>query len=71
MRALVTLLITGLVSVWLVVTATLTAQNESLLAIQFLGASTIRMPTGLALTSVFGVGLIGTAVLQMLWGRTR
>jgi uncharacterized integral membrane protein len=67
MRALVTLLIAGLISLLLLIVATLTAQNATLVPIQFLGASTIRMPAGLALTSAFGVGLMSTALLQMLW----
>ncbi len=71
MRALVTLLIVSLLSVGLLLVAALTAQNATLVAVQFLGASTIRMPAGLALTGAFGVGLVGTALLQILWGRRR
>ncbi|MEI6445376.1 MAG: LapA family protein [Nostocales cyanobacterium ELA583] len=67
-KILVNLLISVIVAVWVVAIALISVQNATPVSLRFLGFQSIQIPLGLMLAFCVAVGLLGTAVLQPLWG---
>ena len=57
-----------IIAVWVVAIAIISVQNATPVSLQFLVFQSIQIPFGLMLAFSVSVGLLGTAVLQPLWG---
>ncbi|WP_066378058.1 MULTISPECIES: LapA family protein [unclassified Anabaena] len=68
MKSLANLLISLIVAVWVVAIAVISVQNATPVSLKFLTFQSIQIPVGLVLAFSAGVGLIGVAILQPLWG---
>lgn len=68
MKTIVNLLISVVIAVWVVAIAIISVQNATPVALKFFTLQSIQIPFGLMLAFSAGVGLIGIAVLQPLWG---
>lgn len=68
MKTLANLLISIVVALWVVGTAILAVQNAEPVSLRFLTFQSIQIPVGLVLAFGAGVGIIGVALLQPLWG---
>ncbi|MGV0105423.1 LapA family protein [Nostoc sp. DSM 114167] len=56
------------VAVWVIAIAIISVQNATPVSLKFLTFQSIQIPMGLVLAFSAGVGLIGMALLQPLWG---
>ncbi len=68
MKTIANLLISVVIAVWVVAIAIISVQNATPVALKFFTLQSIQIPFGLMLAFSAGVGLIGIAVLQPLWG---
>ncbi|MBE9054120.1 LapA family protein [Nostocales cyanobacterium LEGE 11386] len=68
MKTLTPILISLVVAIWVVAIAILSVQNATPVSLKFLTFQSIQIPVGLVLAFSAGIGLIGMAVLQPLWG---
>jgi len=68
MTALSNLLTSLIVAIWVVAIAILSVQNATPVSLRFLNFQSIQLPVGLVLAFSAGVGLIGMALTQPLWG---
>lgn len=57
-----------IIAVWVVAIALISVQNATPVSLQFLVFQSVQIPFGLMLAFSVAVGLLGTAVLQPLWG---
>ena len=55
-------------AVWVGAIALISVQNATPVSLQFLVFQSVQIPCGLMLAFSVAVGLLGTAVLQPLWG---
>jgi len=67
-KILANFLILVIIAVWVVAIALISVQNATPVSLRFLGFQSIQIPFGLMLAFSVAVGLLGTAVLQPLWG---
>ncbi|MBN3883262.1 MAG: LapA family protein [Nostoc sp. JL34] len=56
------------VAVWVIAIAIISVQNATPVSLKFLTFQSIQIPMGLVLAFSAGIGLIGMALLQPLWG---
>jgi len=68
MKTLANLLTSIVVAFWVVAIAILSVQNVTPVTLKFLRLESIQIPVGLVLAFSAGVGIIGMALLQPLWG---
>jgi uncharacterized integral membrane protein len=68
MKTLSNLVISIVLACWVVVIAILSVQNATPVTLKFLTFESIQIPVGLVLAFCAGVGIIGMALLQPLWG---
>ena len=68
MKTFANLLTSIVVAFWVVAIAILSVQNASPVILKFLTFQSIQIPVGLVLAFSAGVGIIGMALLQPLWG---
>ncbi|MBO3459214.1 LapA family protein [Aetokthonos hydrillicola Thurmond2011] len=68
MKTLANLLISIIVAFWVMAIALLSVQNAAPVSLKFLTFESIQIPVGLLLAFSAGVGIIGMALLQPLWG---
>ncbi len=68
MKTLANLLISIVVALWVVGIAILSVQNAEPVSLKFLTFESIQIPVGLVLALSAGIGIIGVALLQPLWG---
>ena len=57
-----------IIAVWVVAIALISVQNATPVSLQFLVFQSVQIPFGLMLAFSVAVGLLGTAVLQPIWG---
>jgi uncharacterized integral membrane protein len=57
-----------IIAVWVVAIALISVQNATPVSLKFLVFQSIQIPFGLMLAFSVAVGLLGTAILQPLWG---
>jgi uncharacterized integral membrane protein len=68
MKILIPILISLIVALWVVAIAIISVQNATPVSLQFLTFKSIQIPFGLLLAFSAGVGFIGMAIIQPLWG---
>ncbi len=68
MKTLAPFLTSLVVAVWVIAIAIISVQNATPVSLKFLTFQSIQIPMGLVLAFSAGVGLIGMALLQPLWG---
>jgi uncharacterized integral membrane protein len=68
MKNFVSFSILLIIAIWVVAIALISVQNATPVSLRFLGFQSIQIPFGLMLAFSVAVGLLGTAVLQPLWG---
>ena len=68
MRTLANLLTSLLVAVWVVAIAIVSVQNATPVSLKFLNFESIQLPMGLLLALSAGLGIVGVALTQPLWG---
>ena len=68
MKNFVSFSILLIIAIWVVAIALISVQNATPVSLRFLGFQSIQIPLGLMLAFSVAVGLLGTAVLQPLWG---
>lgn len=68
MKTFANLLTSIIVACWVVGIAILSVQNAELVSLRFLNFRSIQIPVGLVLAFCAGVGIVGIALLQPLWG---
>lgn len=68
MKSFANLLTSLVVAVWVVAIAIVSVQNATPVSLKFLTFESIKIPVGLVLAFSAGVGIIGMALLQPLWG---
>ena len=68
MKNFVSFSILLIIAIWVVAIALISVQNATPVSLRFLGFQSIQIPLGLMLAFAVAVGLLGTAVLQPLWG---
>lgn len=68
MKTLANLLISIIVAFWVMAIALLSVQNAAPVSLKFLTFQSIQIPVGLLLAFSAGVGIVGMALLQPLWG---
>jgi uncharacterized integral membrane protein len=68
MNTLSPILISVVVAIWVFVMAIISVQNATLVSLKFLTFQSIQLPVGVVLAFSAGLGLIGMALLQPLWG---
>ncbi|MEH2065563.1 MAG: LapA family protein [Nostoc sp.] len=56
------------VAVWVIAIAVISVQNATPVSLKFLTFQSIQIPMGLVMAFSAGIGLIGMALLQPLWG---
>jgi uncharacterized integral membrane protein len=56
------------VAVWVIAIAIISVQNATPVSLKFLTFQSIQIPMGLVMAFSAGIGLIGMALLQPLWG---
>jgi uncharacterized integral membrane protein len=66
MRPFSVLLTAILVAGWVGAIAILSVQNFSLVSLKFLAWESIQIPVGIVLAFAAGIGMVGTAALQLL-----
>jgi uncharacterized integral membrane protein len=67
-KTLGNLLISLVVGIWIVAIAIISVQNATPVSLKFFTFQSIQIPIGLVLAFSAGVGIIGIALLQPLWG---
>lgn len=65
------LLLVLIPALWIVAIAILSVQNATPIAIQFLTFRSIEIPFGVALSFCIAGGMVATALLLVLLGRTK
>jgi len=65
------LLICLILGVWAMAIAIFSVQNAAAISIKFLFFQSFAMPVGVALAFCFALGLLGAALVQILWQLTR
>lgn len=68
MRTIANLLTSVVVACWVMAIAILSVQNATPVSLKFLTYESIQLPVGLVLAFSAGLGLIGMALIQLLWG---
>jgi uncharacterized integral membrane protein len=68
MKTLANLVISLVVAIWVVAIAIISVQNATPVSLKFFTLQSIQIPVGLVLAFSAGVGIIGVALLQPLWG---
>ncbi len=68
MKTLAPFLTSLVVAIWVVAIAIISVQNATPVSLKFLTFQSVQIPMGLVLAFSAGIGLIGMAVLQPLWG---
>lgn len=68
MKTIANLLTALIVAGWVVAIAILSVQNATPVSLRFLTFQSIQLPVGLVLAFSASVGIVGTALLQPLWG---
>lgn len=68
MNTLSPILISLIVAIWVVVMAIISVQNATLVSLKFLIFQSVQIPVGVVLAFSAGIGFIGMALLQPLWG---
>ena len=68
MKTLANLVISLVVAIWVVAIAIISVQNATPVSLKFFTFQSIQIPVGLVLAFSAGVGIIGVALLQPLWG---
>ncbi len=68
MKTFAPFLTTLIIATWVIAIAIISVQNATLVSLKFLTFQSIQIPMGLLLAFSAGVGLIGMALLQPLWG---
>ncbi|GAA6614947.1 lipopolysaccharide assembly protein LapA domain-containing protein [Scytonema sp. NUACC26] len=68
MKTLVNLLVSIIVASWVMGIAILSVQNAEPVSLKFLNFRSVQIPVGLVLAFCAVIGIIGTALLQPLWG---
>ena len=68
MKNFVSFSILLIIAIWVVAIALISVQNATPVSLRFLVFQSIQIPFGLMLAFSVAVGLLGTAVLQPLWG---
>ncbi|MBF2008995.1 LapA family protein [Chlorogloeopsis fritschii PCC 9212] len=68
MKSFATLVTTIVIAVWVVAIAILSVQNATPVSLRFITFQSIQLPVGLLLAFCAGVGMIGMALIQPLWG---
>ncbi len=68
MKNLANLLTSLVVAIWVVAIAIISVQNATPISLKFFTFESIQIPLGLVLAFSAGVGIIGIALLQPLWG---
>lgn len=68
MKTFVNLLTSIVVAGWVMGIAILSVQNAEPVSLRFLNFRSVQIPVGLVLAFCAVVGIIGTALLQPLWG---
>ncbi|MBW4424061.1 MAG: LapA family protein [Nostoc desertorum CM1-VF14] len=70
MKTFAPFLTTLIIAIWVIAIAIISVQNATPISLKFLTFQSIQIPMGLLLAFSAGVGLIGMALLQPLWGLT-
>ncbi|MEH1932839.1 MAG: LapA family protein [Nostoc sp.] len=68
MKTLAPFLTSLVVAVWVIAIAIISVQNATPVSLKFLTFQSIQIPMGLVMAFSAGIGLIGMALLQPLWG---
>ncbi len=68
---MVKFLVVMIPAVLVVAIATFSVQNATPVAINFLNASTIKLPVGIWISVALGVGMLGTALLLSLFRKQK
>lgn len=68
MKTIANLLTSIVVACWVVAIAILSVQNATPVSLRFLTYESIQLPVGLVLAFSAGLGIIGMALTQLLWG---
>ncbi|MCW5316272.1 DUF1049 domain-containing protein [Nostoc sp. KVJ3] len=68
MKTLAPFLTSLVVAVWVIAIAIISVQNATPVSLKFLTFQSIQIPMGLVMAFSAGLGLIGMALLQPLWG---
>ncbi|NJM73427.1 MAG: DUF1049 domain-containing protein [Scytonema sp. RU_4_4] len=68
MKTLTNLVISIVLALWVMGVAILSVQNAESVSLRFLSFQSVQIPVGLVLAFSAGVGIIGIALLQPLWG---
>ncbi|MBW4455756.1 MAG: LapA family protein [Nostoc indistinguendum CM1-VF10] len=68
MKTFAPFLTTLIIAIWVIAIAIISVQNATPVSLKFLTFQSIQIPIGLLLAFSAGVGLIGMALLQPLWG---
>lgn len=68
---MIMLVLYSILSFWIAAIAILSVQNATAVAIQFLWFRTIELPLGVILAFGVSAGLLGVAVLRLLWQPAR
>ncbi|GAB1540675.1 hypothetical protein NUACC21_33440 [Scytonema sp. NUACC21] len=68
MKTFANLLIAIVVAVWVIGIAILSVQNAELVSLRFFTFRSIQIPVGVVLAFCAAIGMVGTALLQPLWG---
>jgi uncharacterized integral membrane protein len=68
MKTFNSLFVSLIVAVWIMAIAIVSVQNAQPISLKFLSFQSIQIPFGLVMAFSAGVGVIGMALLQPLWG---
>lgn len=68
LKTFIPILISLILALWVVAIAIISVQNATPVSLKFLTFESVQIPVGLFLAFSAGAGLIGTAILQPLWG---
>ncbi|WP_414530863.1 DUF1049 domain-containing protein [Nodularia chucula] len=68
LKTFIPILISLILALWVVAIAIISVQNATPVSLKFLTFESVQIPVGLFLAFSAGVGLIGTAIIQPLWG---
>ena len=60
-------LISLLITVWIIGVGILSVQNATLVSLKFLSLRSIELPIGMVLAFSAALGLIGAALMQVVW----
>lgn len=68
MKTFVSLLISLILTFWMITGAIVSIQNAETVSLRFLTFESIQIPFGLLLTFSAATGIIGISLLRLLWG---